>query len=249
MEGNMPTRKIISIDEEKCNGCGGCVLACAEGAIQIIDGKARLVSDVYCDGLGACLGECPQGALTIEEREAPEFDHAAAERHVGHAIPAAPVVVACGCPGSVARALAPAASTDADTEVPSALANWPVQLHLVPAGAPYFAGADLLIAADCASYACGDFHRRFLRGKTLVIGCPKLDDAPAYREKLAEIFRSHAPRSVTVVHMEVPCCFGLVRLVAGALEDAGGSIPATAVKIGVAGEELETVDLTCAPAA
>ncbi len=244
-------RKIIKIDEEKCDGCGQCVPACVEGAIQIIDGKARLVREDYCDGLGACLGECPQGAITIEEREAEEFDEAAVERHLAEhvadeASPACAAAPATGCPGAVAFALdqpaaaEPAVAAPEDGPSPSRLGNWPVQLSLVPVQAPYFQGARLLIAADCVPFAFADFHQRFLAGRVLLVGCPKLDDAELYRQKLAEIFATNDIKSVDILHMEVPCCFGLVRLVQLALQDSGKQIPASVTKVGVRGEILET---------
>ena len=244
-------RKIIKIDEEKCDGCGECVPACVEGALQIIDGKARLVSEQYCDGLGACLGECPQGAITIEERAAEEFDEKAVEQHlaehvVDEASPSCAAAPAGGCPGMAAVALGqprvseqPAAAPE-DGPSPSRLGNWPLQLNLVPVQAPYFQDARLVISADCVPFAFADFHQRFMTGRVLLIGCPKLDDAELYRQKLAEIFTTNDIQSVDIVHMEVPCCFGLVRLVQLALEDSGKQIPASVTKIGVRGEILET---------
>jgi ferredoxin len=257
-------REIIRIDEEKCDGCGRCVTACAEGAIAIVDGKAKLVGDVYCDGLGACMGDCPRGALTIETREADGFDEEAVREHLsagaekrvggpqtadapkpgGAARPAAPGC-AFTCPGSAAQVLgrsapAPAPANELDgPAVRAQLGQWPVQLHLVPVDAPYFQDADLLISADCAPFAFADFHRRFLRGRAVVVGCPKLDDMDAYRRKLAEIFRRNETRMVEVAHMEVPCCFGLVRLVQLALQDSGKTIPVVLTKIGIRGEILE----------
>lgn len=249
----MPKRKIVRIDEEKCDGCGLCVTACAESAIRIIEGKARLVSETYCDGLGACLGECPQDAITIEEREAEAFDEDAVKRHLAAAsgteraserpLPAEPPR---GCPGMLSRMLQqprPASvpgGPDPAGSAPSQLVNWPIQLNLVPVMAPYFQGARLLIAADCVPFALADFHSRFLAGKILLIGCPKLDDAPQYRQKLAEIFLRNAIVSAEVLHMEVPCCFGLVQLVDLALRDSGKEIPLTITKIGLRGEILET---------
>ncbi len=237
-------RKIIKIDEAKCDGCGECVPACVEGALQIIDGKARLVSEQYCDGLGACLGECPQGAITIEERIAEEFDEAAVERHVAEQaadkVSQYPGAAPAGsCPGMVAPC-------QEDQPSPSRLCNWPVQLSLVPEQAPYFQGARLLIAGDCVPCACPDFHRRFLTARVLVVGCPKLDDAQFYRQKLAQIFMTNDIRSVDIVHMEVPCCFGLVRLVELALEDSGKHIPVSVTKVGVHGEVVETSQLSTA---
>lgn len=249
----MSKRKIVLIDEQKCDGCGLCATACAEGAIRIVDGKARLISEIYCDGLGACLGECPRGAIAIEEREAVDFDPAAVERHLaGHSTSQAPHHPAApphfhGCPGSAVRDLrAPAADTArepaaAGPAIPSALGNWPVQLTLVPPRAAYFDGADLLIAADCTPFALADFHARLLRGRVLLIGCPKLDDGQSYLEKLSHIFKANDIRSVEVAHMEVPCCSGLVRLVQLALQQAGKPIPATATRISIRGEVMQTV--------
>jgi NAD-dependent dihydropyrimidine dehydrogenase PreA subunit len=249
----MPTlRRIVQIDEEKCNGCGLCVPSCHEGAIQVIDGKARLVSDVYCDGLGNCLGECPEGAITIIEREAEPFDVEAVKQHLGvgkeraSEQPAAcPSVGFGGCPGSRAQVLretAPVAVGEADA-MPSELANWPVQLRLLPVHAPYLQGAKLLITADCVPFAFPDFHRRFLAGKTLAIACPKLDDTDLYLHKLAQIFLENDIESIDVLHMEVPCCFGLVHLVREALKESGKSIPTTVTRIGIRGDAQETTTL------
>ena len=250
-------RQIVKIDEEKCDGCGVCVPTCAEGAIQIIDGKARLVSDVYCDGLGACLGECPQDAISIEEREAAAFDEEAAHRHVERQETAAQV---CGCssepestghacPGSASQVLQPAGSVptagngDESPVTPSALANWPVQLVLAPVQAPYFQGARLLIAADCVPFAVADFHQGFLAGRTLLMGCPKLDDAELYRRKLAQIFIQNDIQSVEVLYMEVPCCFGLAHLIRLAIQESGKDIPVEITKIGIRGTIGEVQEL------
>ena len=252
-------RKIVLIDESRCNGCGDCVSACAEGAIQLVDGKARLVSDVYCDGLGACIGECPEGAITIEEREAASFDESAAERHVaslgagrvaggghaGHAGHAGHGHSECGCPGSAAQSLDPLPVRHAGhghghgAETPSRLANWPVQIRLAPVRAPYFAGASILVAADCTAFSHGGFHDRFIAGRTLLVGCPKLDDAAFYEGKLAEIFRENDVRSVEVAIMEVPCCNGLVQLVHGAIVASGRQIPFGVTRIGIRGDVLD----------
>jgi len=237
-------RKIITIDESKCNGCGLCAGACVEGAIKIIDGKARLVSEIYCDGLGACIGECPQGALSIEERDAAVFDEKAVQRHLAEEKAKEPLP--CGCPGTAAQTLRdknisrPVCPGSTEAATPSALGNWPVQLRLAPVFAPYFKGARLVIAADCTAYAFADFHKRFLAGGALVIACPKLDDADSYREKLAQILQQNEIKSVEVVHMEVPCCFGLVHLVRQAIADAGVKAPLTLTKIGIRGEILES---------
>lgn len=242
----MPVRNIIRIDEELCDGCGNCVPACEEGALQIIDGKARLVKEIYCDGLGACLGECPQGALTIEQREADGFDPEAVERHLtgqdaaGTTPEPAPEKLACGCPGSAMRTFAPGKpatapvsnakrrSAPSATGGASALRHWPVQLMLVPVGAPFVRDADLLICADCVPFTVPDFHERYLEGRSLVVACPKLDDLDLYRRKLKDMFAASRPRSVTVLRMEVPCCGGLTQAV---LEARDTSVPELDVEI------------------
>jgi len=236
-------RKIVLIDEAKCNGCGECATACAEGAIEIVDGKARLVSESYCDGLGACLGECPQAAITIEERAAEAFDEEATQAHLAHAGAKVHVeTLACGCPGSAAQSLerGSAPFSEAGVSAPSQLGNWPVQLRLAPPTAPYLQGARLLVAADCVPFAFADFHRKLLAGRTVLVGCPKLDDAAFYREKLTQVFRENDIESVEIAHMEVPCCFGLVQLVRQAVEESGKDLPVTITKIGIRGEILET---------
>jgi Pyruvate/2-oxoacid:ferredoxin oxidoreductase delta subunit len=237
----MPVRKIIKIDEDKCNGCGECVPSCVEGAIRIIDGKARLVSETYCDGLGACLGECPMDAITIEEREAPEFDAIEAVKHAAHSKAKQPVH---SCPStrvmafdrSVVIPAKPVESTQRST-----LANWPVQLTLVPPHAPFLKGADILLAADCVPCAYPDFHRDFLQGKTLIIACPKLDDYEAHLEKLIQIFRIAQPRGVTILRMEVPCCGGLTNMARQASLESGVSVPIQETTIGVRGQVLASV--------
>ena len=213
-------RKIIVIDEEKCNGCGQCVTGCAEGAIALIDGKACLVSEVYCDGLGACIGECPVGALTLVEREAPEYDQTAVDKHLA----------------SIGRA--PHAAEHA-VPTQSQLGNWPLQFSLMPITAPYLQRASLLMAADCTAFAYPDFHRHFVKGKVAIIGCPKLDDAAAYREKLIKIIQANDIEFIHVVYMEVPCCGGLVRLVQQAVADSGHKVPVKLTKIGIGGEIKE----------
>jgi len=233
----MALRNIVKIDEAKCTGCGLCVNACAEGAIQIINGKARLVSETYCDGLGACLGHCPEDAITIEQREAVEFDEEATKAHLAQESKPAPAFV---CPGLATHDLSDRKSADdAGTgAVSSQLSHWPVQLKLVSPTAPYFADADLLLVADCVPFAMGDFHRQFLRGHSVAVGCPKLDDAGFYAEKLADILRSNTVRSLTVVHMEVPCCSGLTRIAREALAHAGTGMPFEDVTIGLRGDVL-----------
>lgn len=234
-------RKIVRIDEEKCNGCGECVAACVEGAIEIVDGKAKLVSDSYCDGLGACLGECPQDAITVEEREADPFDEEAVKEHVSRQSgtkPAHPHV----CPGSAARAIQREQSPEAGDDAPAArseLANWPVQLSLVSPNAPYLQNADLLLTADCVPFAMGDFHARLLRGRPVVVGCPKLDEPDFYIQKLAQILTTSAIQSLTVVHMEVPCCFGLVHVAKQALAASGKDVPLREVAVTIQGAIAE----------
>ncbi len=235
----MGKRQIIRIDQDRCDGCGMCVPSCAEGAIQIVDGKAQLLADRYCDGLGACLGECPQGALIIEAREAEEFVGPApgAPHPEAPAPPAAPPGEGFACPGSrmqqFERAAAPTpwgAST---------LGHWPVKLRLVSPQAPFLKGASLLVAADCAPFAAGNFHARFLEGKALVCGCPKFDDVPEQVAKLTAILKENDIREINVVNMEVPCCFGLVQSVRQALEASGKSLPVTICTLGTAGQVLQ----------
>jgi Pyruvate/2-oxoacid:ferredoxin oxidoreductase delta subunit len=241
----MTTRKIVRIDEEKCNGCGLCIPNCAEGALQIIDGKAKLVSDKFCDGLGACLGHCPQDAITVIEREAEGFDEQAVELHL-HKKPEIhpeskpqPEPVFSGCPSTrPIHFKVPESGTETESVRPlaSALSQWPVQLKLVPIQAPYFQNADLLVTADCVAFSYGNFHQDFLKGKAIVIGCPKLDDIQTYREKLTQIFKANSIKSITLPYMEVPCCFGLVKATEDALAASGKAIPLKTVKIGIRGE-------------
>jgi len=286
----MAKREIIKIDEEKCTGCGKCIPGCPEGALQLIDGKARLISDLFCDGLGACIGECPEDAITIEEREAEPYDEVKVmanvarqgknviRAHLEHLknhgqteflnqavgyleekgipnpiedteaeVPGLKDRLPCGCPGSKVMDLREnedpgedgSGKETMDVKQKSELRQWPVQITLVPPTAPYFAGADLLIAADCVPFAYGNFHRDFLKGKRLLIGCPKLDDAQFYKDKITQVFKLNDIKSVTVANMEVPCCYGLVRLVSEALNDSGKDIPISTVTVGVSGEILE----------
>lgn len=233
-------RKIIEIDEAKCNGCGQCVNACAEGALKLVEGKAKVVADTFCDGLGACIGECPQGALKIVEREADPFDEKAVEQHVkGHGGPGAEQgTMPCGCPGTSMQTFkAPAAAADlsACCSAESALTHWPVQIRLVPVNAPFLKGADLLIAADCSAFAYAGFHNDLLAGKALMVGCPKLDDAQQIQDKFVEIFRNAGIKSVSVVAMEVPCCSRLPMIVKKALEISGANIPLTEIIVGIQG--------------
>jgi ferredoxin len=235
----MAKRQIIRIDQEKCDGCGMCVPSCAEGAIQIVDGKAQLLADKFCDGLGACLGECPQGALLIEERDAEEFVGPAPghEPHQAPAAPApAPVEPAFVCPGSQMQQFRPAGTPEAGA---SALSHWPVKLRLVAPKAPFLQGADLLVAADCAPFAAGDFHARHLKGRALVCGCPKFENLEEQAAKLTAILRENDIREITVVNMEVPCCFGLVQLVRQALEAAGKSLPVNICTLATTGQVLQ----------
>jgi ferredoxin len=240
------TRRIITIDEEKCNGCGLCVDACHEGAIGLIHGKATLLRDEYCDGLGNCLPACPMEAISFEEREAAPFDEAAVQARMAEkkrpATPFSPLSpLPCGCPGESARTLArPGAPDDADETrpMPSRLRQWPVQIKLVPVKAAFFEGADLLVAADCSAYAHGDFHKAFMRGKITLIGCPKLDEGD-YAEKLAAIIQNNAIASVTLTRMEVPCCGGLERSLRAALAASGKALPLRVVTLGVDGRARE----------
>ena len=233
-------RKIIKIDSGLCNGCGACAEACHEGAIKMIGGKAVLVRDDYCDGLGNCLPVCPTGAISFEEREAAAYDEAAVKASQGQ--PAAQEEkLPCGCPGhqakSIRREEAPV-QRGVEAAGESRLRQWPVQIKLVPVRAPYFDGANLLIAADCTAYAYGDFHNRFIRNRITLIGCPKLDEG-SYTEKLTEIIRSNDIRSVTVVRMEVPCCGGIENAAKAALQASGKFIPWQVVTISTDGRILE----------
>ncbi len=241
-------RQIIRIDEDKCNGCGACATACHEGAIDIVDGKARLMREHYCDGLGDCLPACPTGAITFEQREAPAYDEVA----VLAAKQAAQKPVFAGCPGTRVRVMAQQDSTavafDASQEmaspnqaasegykVPSRLMQWPVQIKLLPVVAPFYEGANLLVAADCSAFTYRNFHEDFRKGKVTMIGCPKLD-AVDYYEKLVEIIRNNNIKSVTIVRMEVPCCGGLENAVKRALQDSGKFLPWQVIVISTSGE-------------
>lgn len=235
-------RKLIRIDEEKCNGCGLCATACQEGAIEIVDGKAKLVREDHCDGLGNCLPVCPVDAIRFEEREAPAFDAAAVEKTMAATKQAAaPQHLAGGCPGTRMRTMMhkPAASVPAAAEeAQSELRQWPCQIKLVSPQAPYFADAHLLIAADCTAYAYAGFHERFIRGKIALIGCPKLDEVD-YAEKLTAILSANTIKSVTVVRMEVPCCAGLADAAIRALQNCGKMIPWQVVTLTVDGQIMD----------
>lgn len=225
-------RRIIEIDQNKCNGCGACAAACHEGAIAMVDGKARLMRDDYCDGFGDCLPACPTGAISFVEREAAAYNEAAVL--AAKAKNAAPLP--CGCPGSAARSIQ-RGHMDSRTHMESQLRQWPVQIKLVPVSAPWFDGSDLLIAADCTAYAYADFHQDFIRDRITLVACPKLD-AVDYSLKLTEIFRSNDIRSITLVRMEVPCCGGLQHAAQAALAQSGKDIPFRVVTISTDGRIL-----------
>lgn len=234
-------RKIVKIDSEKCNGCGLCIGACAEGAIQLVDGKAALVKDIYCDGLGACLGECPQGAITIEERDAAEFDEQAVKSRLDKlAAQSNKPAHHSGCPGmqamSIKREICPDNKPDGKIDTASELQQWPIQLHLVPVMAPYWEGADLLLCADCVAVSYGNFQRDLLRGRKIIIACPKLDDTGSYLEKLTEIISNNAINSVTAARMEVPCCSGITGLAQKAIAGSGKNIPFNEIIVGINGQ-------------
>ena len=249
-------RKIITIDENLCNGCGDCVVACAEGAIQVVDGKAKLVKELYCDGFGDCVGECPTGALIIEELEADPFDpeatkqhlfqtkgaeavarmEKAASRHTAQTATPAPQPKAGGCPGSKAVSFDKPSAPAQPGELPSQLSHWPIQMRLVSPEMPVLKNADLLLAADCTAFAYGDFHRKLLAGKILIIGCPKLDDTEPYVEKLTEIIKADDLKSLTVAHMEVPCCHSLAHLAQEALKRAGSDLELQTIILSIHGD-------------
>jgi NAD-dependent dihydropyrimidine dehydrogenase PreA subunit len=255
-------RKIIEIDEELCDGCGQCVPSCAEGALQIIDGKARIVSDNLCDGLGACMGECPTGAMRIIERTADDFDEAAVEKHLATAPEkAAPEpAMACGCPSqhiqsfsspcacsgnngiSAAAPLMGRASGTTPGQT-SALTHWPIQIRLIPAHAPFLKNADLLVLADCAAVAYPGLHADLMAGKVVMMGCPKFDDADEYIKKFTEIFTKAGIKSLTIVSMEVPCCAGLAWIVKKGLAAAGVNMPAVEVVVGAQGNIVSKTDV------
>ncbi|GAB6100104.1 4Fe-4S binding protein [Halanaerocella petrolearia] len=259
----MAKREIVKIDEDKCNGCGECITGCHEGALQIVDGVAKLVNEEFCDGFGDCIGECPTGALTIEEREAKEFDIEATKDHVkelrgeeaveemmkaqeehadeedtttGHNHSHAGHTG--GCPGSRMRMMnkTNTESTEDEVEVESQLEQWPVQIHLVPPTAPYFKNADLLVTADCVPAAYGNYHQKMLKGRAVAMGCPKLDDAQAYVDKLAAIIKENDLNSITVARMEVPCCGGLVRIAEQAIQTAGSDLDLEVETVGINGK-------------
>lgn len=242
------TRKIISINEELCNGCGQCIVDCAESALEIIDGKAKLVADKYCDGLGACMGNCPTGALRIIERVADDFDEAAVEallqakKKEEAAKPAA--TMACGCASSHIQTFTPLTpcqsanqpTGNAGLGPASALSHWPIQIRLVPPSAPFLKGAELLVAADCTAYAYANFHRDFLANKVVMVGCPKFDDGDSYVQKFAEIFATAQLKSVTLVIMEVPCCSNMRAIIKAALKQSGVTLAVNETVVSTRGE-------------
>ncbi len=237
----MVLRNIIIIDEEKCNGCGLCVKACAEGAIKIIDGKAKLINEIYCDGLGACLGHCPEGAITVEKRESAGFDEEATKSHLAKE-QGNKKQDGFACPGLMTKELREKgqASEEQISDVPSQLSHWPVQLKLVSPAAPYFANADLLLVADCVPFAMGDFHSKFLKDHSIAVGCPKLDDSEFYIEKFAEILQTNDLNSLKVIHMEVPCCSGLTYIAKGAMDRSGKKISFEDITIDLQGNVART---------
>lgn len=229
-------RKIIKIDEKKCNGCGACANACHEGAIAMVNGKAKLVFEDYCDGLGDCLPACPTGAITFEEREAPAYDEQAVKQAKMQKFEQR---LPCGCPGTQSKIIKHDPSTVAQhISVSSQLSQWPVQIKLVPVNAPYFENANLLVAADCTAYAYADFHNEFIRNRITLVGCPKLDSVD-YAEKLAAIIAENSIKSVTVVRMEVPCCGGIENAVKTALQNSGKFLPWRVVTISTDGQIIE----------
>ncbi len=256
-------RKIVNIDEERCNGCGQCVSACAEGAIDLVDGKARLVSENYCDGLAACLGECPEGAISIVEREADAFDPEAVEHHKnsieqgagsGEKQAMAPKpeprtldVLPCGCPSTHIQMFGSSCEAAdrpvSQSDISSALSHWPVQIKLVPPAAPFLKGADLLVASDCTPVAYPNFHHDFLKGRVVLLGCPKFDDAEEYVNKFHDIFRTTSIRSVTILIMEVPCCSKMPLIVQQALALAKTSIPAEILTVSARGAIVKRQEL------
>ncbi len=249
-------RKIIKIDEELCDGCGNCIPGCPEQALQLVDTqkgkKARLVKEIFCDGLGACLGACPTGALEVVEREADPYDDEATIRHVkavapemleehidhmrAHAQATKPRPKECGCPSAQTMHWDRKRQTGKHGSLPSELRQWPIQLNLVSPNAPYFKNADITIIADCVPFSYANLHRDFIRDRAIAVGCPKFDDAEFYIEKIAQIIGNSHPKSVEVVHMEVPCCSGLVRIVEEAIRRSGEDVPLKTAKISIKGE-------------
>jgi len=250
-------RKIIEIDEDKCTGCGQCIVACAEGALELVDGKARVVGDIYCDGLGACIGECPEDALKIIEREAEAFDEAAVEKlletkkaDASEATESHEKAMACGCAGTMVQSFSCANQEEADEDVGalrSELGQWPIKLQLLGPQVAFLKDADLVLMADCTAVSFPDLHRKILRGHAVAIGCPKLDDLDAHINRLAEILEGAKPKSLTVVHMEVPCCRGFIYAAEKAIEKSGVNLPLRRIMIGIKGEILEQEELVPPP--
>ena len=253
-------REIIKIDEEKCDGCGLCIPSCPEGALQIVDGKVKLVKESFCDGLGACLGDCPQGALTITEVEVEEYDeegviaHIKAEspelleKHLAHLKAHADELPKhhshaglTSCPSARMLHWEKKEAVEEKARVSSELRQWPIQLHLVPLGAPYFKNADLVLVADCVPFAYANFHADFLKGRAITIGCPKLDNPDAYVAKVTQILEISDIKSLKIIHMEVPCCYGLVHIAREALRKSGKALPHENIVIGIKGEVLKEV--------
>jgi len=241
-------RKIIEINEELCDGCGQCIIGCAEGAMELVDGKAKVISDNLCDGLGACIGECPTGALKIVEREAEEFDEEAVEQHLAKAVENKPVEEksACGCPSSHIQSLvSPSSCQEANKpasfndDVQSALSHWPIKIRLVPPTAPFLKGADLLVLADCCGVAYANLHTDLLKGRVVMMGCPKFDNVQEYINKFADIFQTAEINSITSVIMEVPCCSGLPGILTKAMEKADVTIPLEQIVISGRGKIIE----------
>ncbi|MCP4688232.1 MAG: 4Fe-4S ferredoxin [Desulfobacterales bacterium] len=237
-------RKIIEIDDERCDGCGECVPGCAEGALQIVDGKARMISDNLCDGLGACIGECPNDALKIIEREADDFDEVAVEKHLSQQKAEEKPVMAHGCPSAKIQTLAPSTPCQAANKpgglesAASTLSHWPIQIRLIPPTAPFLKGADLLVLADCCA-AAYPAVQELMKGRVVMMGCPKFDDAQDYVNRFSEIFKAADVKSVTSVIMEVPCCGGLPMIVGKGMENAGKTIPMETLVISTRGERVE----------
>ncbi len=261
----MIVRNIVQIDQEKCDGCGLCVPSCEEGAIRVLDGKARVVSETYCDGLGACLGHCPRGAISIIQRPAAAFDEEAVARHLQSTAPKTgpvpepqPARPPQGCPGSRPMQLqiletsphsplptSPSSAANPSSDTPSRLTHWPVQLHLVSPQSPFLQQADLLLVADCVPFAYADFHSKILDGRPVAIGCPKLDDCQAYVQKLSQIILVARIRSLTVVHMEVPCCTGLLRIAHQAVQQTGANLTVHSQVVGIRGQLLTHAGMPC----
>ena len=238
-------RKIIEIDEDLCDGCGNCVTGCDEGALQIIDDKAKVVSETFCDGLGACIGECPTGALKIVEREAPPFDEEAVKKHLAKTKEA---IMPCGCPSAHIQIFDKPTACEAankpkhfeSAQEESALTHWPIQIKLIPASAPFLKGADLLVLADCTAVAFPSLHRDLIKGKVVMMGCPKFDDVQEYVQKFTDIFKTAGIRSVTVVVMEVPCCSGMPMIIKKGMEAANKKIPLKEVVLSLQGKILKS---------